>query len=426
MKLRKIKSGIIKIIGYSNYRKIVVPIARKIKKVNSKIIYGSNISKVREFSIPGNDIFFGYYDIRSLDNSKNKLLSLAVDKEKAKVGYFDVNTAEFIQVAETHAWNWQMGTRLRWYEDGKSLLFNDYDGNNFISRIVDIDGIELKRFCFPIFDIDVCSGIGYFTDFTILHYLREGYGYSNKKVDFEEYYKNTQNGIFRFTLADNQYHMLLSIEELQNIEHVDDMVGKYHYINHITINPENGDVMFFHLWTDGKGASKSRMIFLNQNEEVIKIISDFDRASHYVWKDKEHLLASVYIGDRVEYRLYNYRTGKYILMDGIQTDGHPTYINKRFFITDTYPNRYAMQSIYLCDSKEQTYLNIFSIYHSPQKVEAERCDLHPRIIDNLINIDSVAESCRKQYLFEFKYDLHESVQWTRKIQWNTQADDSDN
>lgn len=421
MNLSKLKNHVISLIGYSNYRKLLTSVMRKITKVDSKIMCGGSVKDIEKFCMEGKDTFFGYYDLVSLSTDGKKLLSLVVNGETADIGYFDVATKIYHKVSETHAWNWQMGARMRWYESGKSILFNDYDGRDFISRVVNVNGNEIARFTYPIFDYDSNSGVAYFCDFTILHYLREGYGYPNKKVCFDDYYNSTENGLFRFYLGDNAKNLVMSIEEIKKLEPCEGMEGKYHYINHITINPENGDVMFFHLWTSGSGTWKNRMVFLDKDGTLIKIIHDFDRASHYDWKDKDSIIASVYINEKCEYRLYNYRLGTYELLDGISTDGHPTFVNSRFFITDTYANHCGMQSVYMCDSKDHTYRNMFSIYHSPNKTGPERCDLHPRIMGDLINIDSVAGSHRSQYLMTCVCEKRETSQWDRRLILDKQA-----
>lgn len=414
--LRKIKKMFIKCIGYSNYRKIFTGVMRFLNCINEKILYGDEVLNVKKFSVEKKDTYFGYYDIQSLSNDKSKLLSMAVDKDSADVGYFDVQDAKYYKVGSTLAWNWQMGSRLRWFEDGKSILFNDYDGEDFISRIVDLNGNEIRRYSFPIYDFDNKTQMAYYTDFTILHHLREGYGYSNKKINFKEYYTNSLNGVFVADMKSGQKKgCLITIDDLKKIKSDDSMDNAYHYINHITVNPYNGDIMFFHLWTNDIKTWKARMIFMSPGGQILQIIDNFDRPSHYAWKDNEHMLVSVMVGARTEYRLYNYVNYEEKLEEGIKTDGHPVYINSRYFLTDTYPNRCAMQSIYVCDSKLNTYKNVFSIYHSPKKVGVDRCDLHPRYKDNLINIDTVQGKYRCQYMLELNCDKDASIQWNRQL-----------
>lgn len=421
MKLGKIKEYIIKMIGFTNYRKLLTFVMRRITKVNSKIMSGSFISNVKEYSVVGKDVFFGYYDLASMSDDGEMLLSMVVDSDVAQVGYFNVETGIFHKVSETQAWNWQMGARLRWYKSSRSLLFNDYDGINFISRVVNINGIEITRFPYPIFDVDLDNETAYYCDFTILNHLTKGYGYSNISIDFEKYYDSTENGLFMFRLGETKHKLVLSIQELKQIEPIASMENKFHYISHITINPLNKDVMFFHFWTDKNDFVENRMVFVDKNGNLIRIINDFDYASHHAWKDNDSIIVSVYIKGKVEYRIYNYRTGVGDMLDGMKTDGHPTCIDNRFFITDTYPNRCAMQSIYICDSKENAYRNLFSIYHSPNKVGMEKCDLHPRVKDNYINIDSVNGEHRSQYIMKFHCELRGTTQWDRRLLLDKQA-----
>lgn len=420
MNVDKIKNTIINILGYSNYRKLLVYTMRKITKTNDKILYNSSVFNIKKYSVEGKDTFFGYYDLKSLNSDRSKLLSHVIDGNIALLGYFDTQSKMFTKICTTTAWNWQMGSRLRWYRDGESILFNDFNGEKFISRIVDIRGVELQRFEFPIFDIDIENGNAYFTDFTILHHLREGYGYNNINVNFENYYNKTQNGIFWFNTNSGEHRLLISTQELEQMDSSGDIIHEYNYVNHITINPYNKDIMFFHLWKV-RDELKNRMIFINSDGTIINIISDFDRASHYAWKDSNHILVSLYIEGNTEYRLYDYRKSTYELFNGVATDGHPSYIDNRFFITDTYPNRCSMQSIYLCDSKECAYKNIFSIYHLPVKTGALRCDLHPRILDNTINIDSVSDCYRCLYMFDFDKNFRDVAQWGHHLTKNREA-----
>jgi serine O-acetyltransferase len=85
----------------------------------------------------------------------------------------------------------------------------------------------------------------------------------------------------------------------------------------------------------------------------------------------------------------------------LNRDGHPTYINKAQYITDTYPDRCAMQHIYLCE-EHISKMELLSVYHVPNKVGEYRCDLHPRIKNDLINIDCVMYRERCQFILKPK------------------------
>lgn len=423
--IRKIKQILISLIGFSNYRRILVSLMRIKGRINSKIYRSEDIIECEEFKLNDKDCFFGYYDLNSINKEGTKLLSLVVDGEIADVGYFEISTKEFHKIAETKAWNWQMGARLRWYEDNKSVLFNDYDGIQYVSKIVNIDGSEERILKFPIYDLDEDRQIGYFTDFTILHYLREGYGYSNKIVDFDSYYKNATNGVFLGSLNNGDIDTLITMDEIKAINPTVSMENKLHYINHISVNPKNGDIMFFHLWTiAGKSSWYNRLFFMTPQKEIINVIDDFERASHYAWQDENHILVTLYVKGHTEYRLYDYRTRQYQRLDSVSTDGHPTFISNSCFITDTYANHYGMQSIYFCDAKEQKYKNLFSIYHSPRMFGVHRCDLHPRVKGSFINIDSVSRGYRSQYVLRINEKCKMNNCWDNKIILDSMAKNS--
>lgn len=420
--IQLIKNVLMSLLGFSNYRNILVNLMRIKGNIHSKKYKNEDVIECEEFSIKNRDCFFGYYDLNSMNIKKTKLLSLVIDGDIADIGYFERDSKKFCKISETNAWNWQMGARLRWYEDDKSVLFNDYDGEKYISRVVNINGVEEQRFAFPIYDLDKVKRIGYFTDFTILHHLREGYGYSNKCVDFEAYYKNTINGVFMASLDSGRVDTLITIEEMRAITPIPSMKDKYHYVNHISVNPINGDVMFFHLWTNGGNVWNNRMFFMTSQKVLINVIDDFDRASHYSWKDDSHILVTLNIEKRVEYRLYNYRTKEYQLIDFINTDGHPTFVSNDCFITDTYANHYGMQSVYFCSMDKKKVKNLYSIYHSPRIFGVHRCDLHPRVEGDFINIDAIANEYRSQYILRVRKKSEMSKFWVDKIVLDTIAE----
>lgn len=78
----------------------------------------------------------------------------------------------------------------------------------------------------------------------------------------------------------------------------------------------------------------------------------------------------------------------------LNTDGHCSYSpDRRYIITDTYPNRKRIASVYLCTEEENTSRKIARVF-SPFRYDNDcRCDLHPRWSrsGDKICIDSVHE-----------------------------------
>ena len=129
--------------------------------------------------------FFGYYDLQPYDETNEKHLVHRVkflDREPtaediAELGY--VKDGTFFKISETTSWNFQQGSMMQWYESGKSVIFNDFDGKGYVSRIVGIDGKEIDEYDCPFATINFKSGKAVSVNFSRIYDFRRGYGYCN-------------------------------------------------------------------------------------------------------------------------------------------------------------------------------------------------------------------------------------------------------
>ena len=84
----------------------------------------------------------------------------------------------------------------------------------------------------------------------------------------------------------------------------------------------------------------------------------------------------------------------------LNTDGHCSYSpDNKWIITDTYPNRKRLTSVYLC--KEDGYCKRIARVFAPFRYDNDcRCDLHPRWSRDgeKVCIDSVHEGKRALYV----------------------------
>ncbi|MBQ9500888.1 MAG: hypothetical protein IJU70_01900, partial [Lentisphaeria bacterium] len=98
--------------------------------------------------------FFGYFDKFPWDKTGRYLLSQEVGftarqpvpGEKALLGMIDLQeNCRFIPLAETDAWCWQQGCMFQWLNDsGTEVIYNDREGDHFISRILDVKTGETR------------------------------------------------------------------------------------------------------------------------------------------------------------------------------------------------------------------------------------------------------------------------------------------
>lgn len=392
----KIKKNIIKIIGNKQYKQLIVFFSRMINNYHKKISICSNKEEHAIIKIKNTNVYFGYYDYPSEKNGKTLFISVRNKKSKyANIYYYELEKNKKTYICNTNAWNFQMGSRLRWIDENE-IIFNDYEKEKgYISRRLNIITKEEKKYIFPIYDISRDKEYSFYTNFTILDKNRPEYGYDNVKDDIEN-----NNGIYRGKFKDNSKSCIISIDKI--VSYNNNEICEKNYINHISCNPYDDTVIFFHLWQDKNEKTRNRVFIIDYNGNIKNILSDFDRASHYAWKNKKELLLTIIENGKEEYRLYNIESGKYKLLNFLNKDGHPSYINETKFITDTYPDHNGMQHIFLCD-ENKIICEIAQIYHNPRKIDQYRCDLHPRYNEKFLTFDSVINKYRTQNII--KIDL---------------------
>ena len=178
------------------------------------------------------------------------------------------------------------------------------------------------------------------------------------------------------------------------------MIGSEHKVNHIMLNPSGKRFMVLHRWF--KGTHKyTRLLTANIDGSELFNLSDDNMTSHCYWKCNDELLAYAYKkGAGNGYYLMRDRFEEYTHMwKELLLDGHPSYSpNGSMFVTDTYPNRERISSLYLINDNK---INILARVFAPFKYDNDlRCDLHPRWnrAGNKICFDSVFENKRGLYV----------------------------
>jgi hypothetical protein len=131
-------------------------------------------------------------------------------------------------------------------------------------------------------------------------------------------------------------------------------------------------------------------------------LSDDVFVSHCYWKNDREILSFLRkkaTGDH--YYLMKDKTQEYqLLWPELNTDGHCSYsLDGEYIITDTYPNRKRLASVFLC--REDGYCKRIARVFAPFRYDFDcRCDLHPRWSRDgkKICIDSVHEGKRALYV----------------------------
>ena len=351
--------------------------------------------------------FFGYYDLQPYSQDNQKHLAHRVyfmDRnpivgDVAEIGYIKINNNHFVKVAETSAWNFQQGAFLQWYEDGETVVFNDFDGEKYISRVVNINGREVKRFDKPFASMSMDSGYALSINFSRIFDFRKGYGYCNIPDKNKDIRAPQDDGIFLVDLKTGKDKQLISYSRMKDIFEEKPFTDEKLVVNHITFNP-SGTKFIFLLRNFSEGGKKwGTVLAVSDLQGNVKKLTDFEVNSHYSWKDDEELM--IYSG-LPEWGVYfiNVNSGVRIRLNDELCDKDDIHCNyapdRKSFIGDGYPVN-NMRSVYHYDFTKRKSCELFKVFSVPVTDIDIRCDLHVRwsADGTRISYDTTENGCRE-------------------------------
>lgn len=356
------------------------------------------------------EYFYGYYDVSPWDASDRYLLCLRVKdttkspapRESAEIILIDTEkNNSFEIIATTEAWNVQQGCMLQWLgpDYSEKIIYNDFRNGKYCSVILNIQTGKEEEIERPIYTVSENGEFAMTLDFSRLHRLREGYGYSNLPDETANEKLPDQTAILKVNLKTNISTPILKYTDFENFENRVDMEDAEHKVNHIMLNPAGDRFMVLHRWTQGNNKF-TRLVTANIDGSELFNLNDDNMTSHCYWKNDTEILAYARkeeLGNG--YYLMKDKTNEYKHMwPELKYDGHPSYSpDGDRVITDTYPDRARIASIYVMKEDE---INTIAKVFAPFKYDNEvRCDLHPRWnrAGDKVCFDSVFEGKRGLY-----------------------------
>lgn len=377
---------------------------------------------VRTSPDDGFEYFYGYYDRSPWDATDRYIISLRVKqayktvapKEPGTLVLIDtLNENKIYRIGNVHAWNVQQGCMAQWMgPDFKSrIIYNDFRNGNYCSVIYSLDTKkEEKVLSMPVYDVARDGSFALSLDFSRLHRLRPGYGYSNLPEATKGEACPDKPCIWKLDLRSGAVSKLFKYTEMAAFEPNETMSGAEHKVNHLMISPNGKRFMVLHRWFR-KGHKHSRLVTANIDKTKMYNLSDDVFVSHCYWKNDREILSFLRkkeSGDH--YYLLKDKTQEYqMLWPELNTDGHCSYSpDGNLIITDTYPNRKRLAAVYLCTETDNRFRRIARVY-APFRYDNDcRCDLHPRWNHkgDQVCIDSVHEGRRGLYVIPVpKVDL---------------------
>lgn len=376
----------------------------------------------KEFSVNNIDscenYFFGFHDITPFSSDSSRLLAnhLTIDslrmpnkQEKLEIGFFKFDSGSlgnFNKVSESFAWNYHKGCRLQWIKDS-TLIFNTSINNKLISKTIDIHSLEEKCIDFPIDTVSKNGKWGTSFSYERLQVLMPGYGYEYPDEGYLRENVPTKTGLFLIDLDKNTRNLLVSLYDLAS--QINDNSYKIfdyrHYVTHTEFSPDNKFISFLHRWIGNDiRERKTRLVIYDLVNRKISVAPTEGMVSHYVWNNKNQIIAYCSIENidcHVLFNVPNLKNYKKIIPQKINSDGHQSFINNTEFVTDTYPDKYRMAKLYKVNIDNEKVELLASLL-SPKKFQTKNfqkhiaCDLHPRVSPNgqYVSFDAVRNNKR--------------------------------
>lgn len=359
------------------------------------------------------EYFFGYYDKSPWDatgryvlcmKAKDTWSNVAPD-EPAELLLIDTDNNNSVKtIAKTHSWNVQQGCMMQWLGPNydKEIIYNDFRDGKFCSVILNVFSGEERVLQMPVYSISNDGKFALTLDFTRLHRLRPGYGYSNIPESTKGDKVPDTTCIWRIDIEANVVTPLLKYRDFVTFEPRKEMEDAEHKVNHIMLSQSGKRFMVLHRWYVG-ARKYTRLVTCNVDGTDMYNLSDDDMVSHCYWKNDEEIIA---FENKKETG-----AGYYLMKDKsnqhahkwpeMSADGHPSYSpDGKLVVTDTYPNRSRVASVKVMNGDNVT---VVAKVFAPFKYDNDtRCDLHPRWNRDgkKICFDSVFEGHRGLYYIE--------------------------
>lgn len=358
--------------------------------------------------------WFGYYDKLQFDPSERYVLSNQVDFENRrprsddviKVGMVDLhNNNEWIELGESSAWNWQQGCMLQWRPgSANEVLWNDREGDKYVTRVLDVQTRQMRTLPRPIHHVAPNGEFAIGADFARWTDMRRGYGYIGIPDPYADELAPAESTLYRIDLDTGEWEDIVTLEEVAQVPYPHgDLSEAKHYFSVVQVGPESKKLNFLHRWSmPDSGGWGTRVFTVDVDGSNLEPLAQGGGLSHITWLDADHIV--IWTGEDNGYTLFEVGGGK---LDTLLefSNSHQTFLNdKRWMLTDTYPDRHDLQHPFLYDLETDEIFALGQFAAPGEYRGAWRVDTHPRRSpqDNYVVIDSPHTGGRQLHLIDIR------------------------
>ena len=342
------------------------PLIYKIKP-SSKIIK-DNI-RINECYFDEN-IFQGYFAKKI--TFEEKILYHKILDDYCELYEYCLSFREPKLLARSRYWNNQQGMMAEYTANGQIMCNASLDGNQNVVKIDDCGNWELLAEGYVFQSVSredwICL-----VDLCPINSLRPEYGYSFKR---EDNIRPKEEALIFYNLRSKD-RWALKLADITDL--IDTKNFNQFELNHFQFNTDSNVCIGLLRAYDNSGRCASSLFQFNPDfREVQKLVTS-EVISHYTWlSDTKIVYWGTNNGTNRAYWIVDTRADKKsIQFLNNLPDGHPVRISDDEFITDTYPDKYGLITLYKCNLNG----NIEPLMTTPHPWEVKpsnRCDAHPK------------------------------------------------
>ncbi len=365
--------------------------------------------------------WFGYYDKLEFDATDRRVLGMRAEFEGRAPGPDDVVTVGMIDIeagdrwaelGESRAWCWQQGCMLQWLPGSDStVLWNDREADRFVCRLLDVDTGRRRTIGQPVYAVSPDGAWAVAPDFSRINDMRPGYGYAGIPDPRADSPAPAESGIRRVRLDTGESDLIVSIAEVARIPWPHgDLPEVKHYVNHLLVSPDGSRFVFLHRWYEpGTSERLTRMFVCRPDGSGLRVVSDSGDASHFIWRDPDHVLVYCSDGGEPGMCLIDVRSRETEMIDSAglpSPDGHFSYLpgqNLEWIVTDGGPRGEERMCDLVLYHLPTGQVEPVASFHLPERYAGpQRVDLHPRVSRDgrRVVVDSAREQGRQLYLVD--------------------------
>ena len=385
------------------------------------------LANLRPLTPAGRHTAFGYYDRCPWSSDLRHHLALAMPQqdhlprpdEVATVCLIDHHDGDrFSEIATTRAWNHQQGAMTMWLpREPGHLIFNDREGDRVFSRVVDLQGREIRRLPRPIYNLSPDGCWACSLDFARIQ--RRGYSYAvSNPAHAGAPLLPADDGLWLMDTRTGASRLLCSYARLAALHpEPHDLTGTFCWLNHPAFNCDGTRLFVLFRYfiapdVSGKPRWKTYLFTVGSDgsHPRLRLPNAWWKCTHHQWgRFPDEILLDQNLRSRGgEFTVCNDTDEPLrftLLAPGSIQNGHQMFSpDHRWLMSDTAPDGDHLQHLRVADVISGATTELLAMKHFPRTPANTdmRCDLHPRWRPDggAISIDSVHDGHRRIWLAE--------------------------